>query len=226
MLKTVFCWVKKFQRGLKYSNHNRQACCCSNKEKHWCPEVYGRRRWVTYYFPNSSYYKHFRKDLPSYSDWPYEIKEALCWIGTPFVETRPQVQVLRVHQKSQIVQSSLQQVKLYSLSYNKSNCTVFLTTSQIVQSFLQQVKVIPLEHLPYFPDLGPCDFFLFPLLKQLLAGDCYANRSTLGSAIFQCLNSIPRGDYSAAFKSWIARLQKSVSVRGPFNKSCHWSLYA
>ena len=42
---------------------------------------------------------------------------------------------------------------------------------------------------------------LFPLLKKMLVSKYYASRGALGCAIFQCLNSILRGDYFAAFMS-------------------------
>ena len=36
----------------------------------------------------------------------------------------------------------------------------------LVQDFLKEEKVVQLSHPPYSPDLSPCDFFLFPLLKK------------------------------------------------------------
>ena len=36
----------------------------------------------------------------------------------------------------------------------------------LVQDFLKEEKVIQLSHPPYSPDLSPCNFFLFPLLKK------------------------------------------------------------
>ena len=61
----------------------------------------------------------------------------------------------------------------------------------LVQDFLKEEKVVLLSHLPYLPDLSPCDFFLFPLLKKTLSGRRYESRSALGSAIYQCLQGIP-----------------------------------
>ena len=76
----------------------------------------------------------------------------------------------------------------------------------IVRECLKQEKVVELPHPPYSPDLAPCDFFLFPRLKKHLAERKYRTRKNLGSAIFQCLNSIPRKDYENAFENWIKRL--------------------
>ena len=49
-----------------------------------------------------------------------------------------------------------------------------------------------LNHLPYSPDLSPCDFFLFPRLKKMLSENKYTSRSSLGSAIYLCLQQIPK----------------------------------
>jgi hypothetical protein len=43
--------------------------------------------------------------------------------------------------------------------------------------------------------LPPCDIFLFLRLRKPLAGRKYQTRKNLGSAIFQCLNSILRIDF-------------------------------
>ena len=88
--------------------------------------------------------------------------------------------------------------------------------SNVVQQFLHDERVIQLPHPPYSPDLSPCDFFLFPTLKKMLAGRRYNSRSQLGSAVHQCLKRIPKSDYSAAFKSWISRMEKCIHVKGEY----------
>ena len=86
----------------------------------------------------------------------------------------------------------------------------------LVQDFLEREKVVQLPHPPYSPDLSPCDFFLFPLLKKTLSGRRYDSRSALGSAIFQCLQGVPRKAYFSAFTDWISRLEKCISVNGEY----------
>ena len=61
-----------------------------------------------------------------------------------------------------------------------------------VKPFLASEKVTVLNHPPYSPDLSPCDFFLFPRLKKMLSGNKYTSRSSLGSAMYQCLQQIPK----------------------------------
>ena len=48
----------------------------------------------------------------------------------------------------------------------------------------------------------------------MLSGNKYTSRSSLGSSIYQCLQQIPKEDYLSAFRDWIKRLQKCVSVKG------------
>ena len=47
----------------------------------------------------------------------------------------------------------------------------------------------------------------------MLSGNKYTSRSSLGSAIYQCLQQIPKEDYLSAF---LKRLQKCVSVKGEY----------
>ena len=98
--------------------------------------------------------------------------------------------------------------------------TFYMTTPtlmwEVVKSFLASEEVKVLNHPPYSPDLSPCDFFLFPRLKKMLSGNKYTSRSSLGSTIYQCLQQIPKEDYLSAFRDWVKRLQKCISVKGEF----------
>ena len=83
---------------------------------------------------------------------------------------------------------------------------------EVVKSFLASEKVKVLNHPPYSPDLSPCDFFLFPRLK-MLSGNKYMFRSSFGSAIYQCLQQIPKEDLFICFLRLGKMLQKCVSVK-------------
>ena len=84
--------------------------------------------------------------------------------------------------------------------------TFYMTTPPLISTrflrlfFLASEKVKVLNHPPYSPDLNPCDFFLFPRLRKMLSGNKYTSRSSLGSAIYQCLQQIPKEDYLSAFR--------------------------
>ena len=50
----------------------------------------------------------------------------------------------------------------------------------------------------------------------MLSRNKYTSRSSLGSAIYQCLQQIPKEDYLSAFRDWVKRLKKCVSVKGEY----------
>jgi len=43
-------------------------------------------------------------------------------------------------------------------------------SSQLVQTFLAKHNIPVVQQFPYFPDVAPCDFWLFPYLKTQLKG--------------------------------------------------------
>ena len=75
-----------------------------------------------------------------------------------------------------------------------------------------------LDHPPYSPDLSPCDFWLFPRLKEMLAGHRFQSRCGIGSAVYQCLQHIPKEDYRAAFGKWVDRCKMFVEADGAYFK--------
>ena len=50
----------------------------------------------------------------------------------------------------------------------------------------------------------------------MLSENKYMSRSSLGSAIYQCLQQIPKEGYLSAFRDWVKRLQKYVIVKGEY----------
>ena len=96
---------------------------------------------------------------------------------------------------------------------------------EVVKSFFASKKVKVLNHSLYSPALSPWDFFLFPRLKKMLSGNKYMSKSSLGSAIYQCLQQVPKEDYLSAFRDWVKRLQKRVSVKGNTLKVCNKNMF-
>ena len=59
---------------------------------------------------------------------------------------------------------------------------------EVVKSFFASEKVKVLNHLPYSPDLSPCDFFLFPRLKKMLSGNKYTSKVLLAAQFISVSN--------------------------------------
>ena len=87
---------------------------------------------------------------------------------------------------------------------------------EVVKSFfLASEKMKVLNHPRYSPDLSPNDFFLFPRLKQMLSGNKYTSSSSLGSAIYQCLQHTKRRLF-ICFSRPGKKVTKCVSVKGEY----------
>ena len=85
-----------------------------------------------------------------------------------------------------------------------------------VQEYLEESGLVFLDHPPYSPDLSPCDFWLFPRLKEMLAGHRFESSCGIGSAVYQCLQHIPKEDYQAAFRKWVDRCKMCVEADGSY----------
>ena len=85
-----------------------------------------------------------------------------------------------------------------------------------VQEYLKESGLDVLDHPPYSPDLSPCDFWLFPRLKEMLAGHRFESCCGIGSVVYQCLQHIPKEDYRAAFRKWVDRCKMCVEADGAY----------
>ena len=90
--------------------------------------------------------------------------------------------------------------------------------SATVQEYLKESGLDVLDHPPYYPDLSPCDFWLFQRLKEMLAGHRFESRCGIGSAVYQCLQHIPKQDYRTAFRKWVDRCKMLVEADGHISK--------
>ena len=88
--------------------------------------------------------------------------------------------------------------------------------SAAVQEYLKESGLYVLDHPPYIPDLSHCDFWLFPRLKEMLAGHRFESRCDIGSAVYQCLQHIPKEDFRAAFWKWVDRCKMCVEADGAY----------
>ena len=84
--------------------------------------------------------------------------------------------------------------------------------SATVQEYLKESGLDVLNHPPYSPDLSPCDFWLFSRLKEMLAGHRFESCCGIGSAVYQCLQHIPKEDYRASFLKWVDRCKMCVEA--------------
>ncbi|GFT95871.1 putative transposase [Trichonephila clavipes] len=64
---------------------------------------------------------------------------------------------------------------------------------------------------PYSPDLSPCDFFLFPKLKNHLKGHPFETLENIQTAVNDQLKAIPISEFPQYYEEWKKRLQRCVA---------------
>jgi histone-lysine N-methyltransferase SETMAR len=81
-------------------------------------------------------------------------------------------------------------------------------TAAVVQDWLAANQIQVLEHLPYFPDLAPADYFLFRRVKEELAG-LRLTPESLKNTLEGVIRSISFDEFAAAFRLWLDQCNKT-----------------
>ena len=88
-------------------------------------------------------------------------------------------------------------------------------TAAVVRNWFADNAIPLLEHPAYSPDLAPADFFLFPKVKEALAGITIA-ADGVKNAWDGVTRTIAKEAYAAAFQRWFERSQKCVRIGGGY----------
>ena len=83
-----------------------------------------------------------------------------------------------------------------------------------VKGHFNQVGITTIRHPPYSPDLAPCDFWLFDLIKQKL-GD-HTDPESQKREITRILRDIPDQEYKKTFEKWVERMQLCINNNGHY----------
>jgi hypothetical protein len=65
------------------------------------------------------------------------------------------------------------------------------------------MAIIP--HSPYFPDLEPCDFFLFPKMKLKKKGRGFDSAEDIQTESQRVLDNMSEKNFQEAFQKWRRR---------------------
>ena len=84
--------------------------------------------------------------------------------------------------------------------------------------FLAKHSITVLSHPPYSPDLAPCDFFLFSMLKRPLKGRRFEAIPEIKANATKELKGIEKEAYLDCFCKWKHRWCKGVRWEGEYLK--------
>ena len=69
-----------------------------------------------------------------------------------------------------------------------------------------------LLHPPYCPDFDPCDFWLFPMLR-----DCrYETTEEMKEALTKVIDTLTQKDFHGAFQKLLERYNKCIAAVGDY----------
>jgi histone-lysine N-methyltransferase SETMAR len=88
-------------------------------------------------------------------------------------------------------------------------------TAGVVGEWFAARNIQVLEHPPYSPDLAPADFFLFPHVKEKLAG-LTIPADGVKKAWDGVTATISKEAFAAAFRRWFERCEKCIAIAGNY----------
>jgi len=83
-----------------------------------------------------------------------------------------------------------------------------------VCEFLAKNSITKMDHPPYSPALAPCDFWLFPKLKNALKGQRFVDLSDIQRNVKTLVRGILENDFQDCFWQWHHRLTKCTASQG------------
>ena len=88
--------------------------------------------------------------------------------------------------------------------------------SILVLDYLTKMGIKTVPHPPYCPDLAPCDFWLFPKLKENLRGCRYETIEEMKEAVTKVIDTLTHEDFHRAFQKLLERYNKCIAVGGDY----------
>ena len=86
--------------------------------------------------------------------------------------------------------------------------------SILVTDYLTKIGIKTVRHPPYGPDLAPCDFCLFPRLKEKRRGCRYETIEEMKEAATKVIDMLTQEDFHGAFRKLLERYNKCIAAGG------------
>ncbi|KAK3792173.1 hypothetical protein RRG08_055435 [Elysia crispata] len=110
------------------------------------------------------------------------------------------------------MQIALVPIQIEGILFHHDNAPVH--TARAVTDVLAGYKWELLEHPHYSPDLAPCDFHLFPKMREHLRGQRFETEEDIIQATKVAIKNLDKCSYVTAFKDWLQRIEKRANNGG------------
>lgn len=89
-------------------------------------------------------------------------------------------------------------------------------TALSITEFLTRKNIPVVPQPPYSPDLSPCDYFLFPKLKETLKGHHFGTIENIKQNVTNHLKDIPVSEFEHCYDEWKNRMKRCVASQGNY----------
>ena len=82
----------------------------------------------------------------------------------------------------------------------------------LVTDYLTKIGITTVPQPPYSPDFAPCDFCLFPKLKE----NRYETIEEMKESVTKIIDTLTQEDFHGAFQKLLERYNKSIGAGGDY----------
>ena len=102
--------------------------------------------------------------------------------------------------------------RTWMLHHNNAPCN----TAVSINEFLAEKSIPVVPQPPYSSDLSPCEFFLFPPLKNHLKGRHFGTLDNIQKSVTDELEGIPAEAFQHYYEQWKQRLRRCAAAQGNY----------
>jgi len=102
--------------------------------------------------------------------------------------------------------------RTWMLHHDNAPCHTAVSINELLAK--QSFPVVPQS--PYLPDLSPCDFRLFPRLKNHLKGRHFGTLHNIQKSVTDELKGIPAEAFQHCYEQWKQCLRHCVAAQGNY----------
>ena len=134
-------------------------------------------------------------------------------LGSHWTDSQQGIEVLREFSK-RFRRKRPALFKSVQWHFHQENAPVH--NSILVTDYLTKMGIKTVSHPPYSPDLSPCDFWLFPKLKEKLRVCRYETIEGMKESVTKVIDTLIQENFHGAFQRLLERYNKWIAAGGDY----------